>query len=727
MKKITTLLLFINCVFIKIHAQEKTKNYTSPCLWVNATQLTKIKKDVKDTTLKLIGYMGLKDKADKYLKEPLDIPQQGGNWEQYYISPITNNVLTRGKLIGNYKWEHIDPITKQIFLGDEEDIEKDYDGVVIGFIHNTWALGLVHLGLAYQITSDTAYFNKAKQILLGYADLYPTLPMRTRSSKRLGAQGFGKIHVQDLNEAQWLVNMTEGADLIWDKLTQKERETISTQLLRPAVAVVNERIADTTNIQCWRNTATGMVGFLLQDAQLIQTAMDDKTGFAAQVKYGFNADGMTKDLSPNYQFFTLHPLCLLAQAAINNNYPVNIEPMHKMFATPIALSNPKLMLPPFNDSRPVIVSQEAFLYEWAYSKFKDSTFQEVLINPKRAYYLVESGYKFTGWNLLFGSPNLMRPYPLKIQSKNFDSTGVALLTKGKDNANLSCYVKYTNQTKNLRHFHNAQLDMAIIKGDEYITVMPGNLNYASPLSDGWYRSSVAHNTLVLNQKTQRRASAKCLGFGNTNGIDYVVAASTNIYVHDATFVRSVALLNENTVLVVDQFRTAQPKPAMFDLCYHQAGVFENTTKGEAWTVPDTIGYKYLTNASVNKQLTNFSFSTKLKTGRIVKTQMAASVATDFVTAYGKPFMKENVPMAMARVKTDSVGVITIAYCIAVNGKTTNITLAPNSNTDKKSFVTNLQIQDAEGKKMNVLVNPYKETVVNDGKTTTGVFEITSQN
>ena len=194
-------------------------------------------------------------------------------------------------------------------------------------------MGLVELGLAYQLKNDTAYFNKAKQILLGYAALYPTLPERTRISKRiLKGQGFGKIHVQDLNESEWLVNIAEGADLIWDRLSQKERETIANQLLRPALEVINKRDADTSNIQCWRNTAIGMVGFFLQDDKLIQMAMGDGTGFAVQLKYGFNADGITNDLSPNYQFFALHPLCLLAQAAINNNYPIDISSMQKMFA-----------------------------------------------------------------------------------------------------------------------------------------------------------------------------------------------------------------------------------------------------------------------------------------------------------------------------------------------------------------------------------------------------------
>lgn len=722
MRKGATLFL----AFIYLHssdfAQQKT-NGAYPCLWVNSTQIAQIKKDIKDTTLKMLSWIGLKNDADKYLREPLEIPPKGGNWEQYYISPKTSNVLRLGELVGNYRWKHIDPKTNEFFLGDTSDIEKDYDGVVIGFIHNNWALGLVELGLAYQLSNDSNYFKKAKQILLDYAALYPTLPIRTRASKRFSAQGSGKIHVQDLNEAEWLVNITEGADLIWDKLTEKERTTVATQLLLPAVEVINKRKADISNIQCWRNTATGMVGFLLHNDGLINLSMDDTTGFVAQLKYGFNAEGFTNDLSPNYQFFALHPLCLIAQSAINNNYEINIESMHKMFTTPIQMSNKKLMLPPFNDSRPVDIKEEAFLYDWAYSKFKDTTFSEVIINPKRMYFIVHSGYKFTGWNLLFGYPYLMSQTPHAVQTKNFDSSGVVLLTKGTDTTAISCYLKYTNQTKNLRHFHNAQLDMAIIKGDEYVTVMPGNLNYATPLSDGWFRSSVSHNTLIFNQRQQRRSSGKLLDFGNSNGVDYAIASSANIYVHSAAFVRTVALLNENIVLVVDQFRAAQPEPAIFDICYHQAGVFENRPIGTTWLPPDSVGYKYLINTTQILKQKNFSFSTKLTSKKIIRTNVASSVPTDFITGYGRSFMKENVPLILYRVKTDSIEVITIAYTISTNGKSVKVDVVQNDNVDKKSFTATLQLEFENGKKLKVIINPYKETIVANGISNAERFKI----
>ena len=51
-------------------------------------------------------------------------------------------------------------------------------------------------------------------------------------------------------------------------------------------------------------------------------------------------------------------------------------------------------------------------------------------------------------------------------------------------------------------------------------------------------------------------------------------------------------------------------------------------------------------------------------------------------------------------------------------------IKPNTNPNKKSFVTNLQIQDEEGKKMNVLINPYKEAILINTETINNVFTVT---
>lgn len=726
MKK--TFLFFIFLVVVNnIYTQKQYKTKAYPTLWVNGTQLAEMRKNIKDSTLKLVGWLNLKKLADRYLKEKLEVPDRGANWEQYYISPITSNPLSRGALIGNWKWKHFDSRTGTQFLSDSSDIEKDYDGVVLGWVHNTWALGAVELGLAYQITKDTAYLERGKQILLKYALLYPKLAERTRSNGRLSAQGSGKIHVQDLNESQWLVNIAEAADLVWGSLSEQDRKTIENKLLLPAAEVVMKRRPDITNIQCWRNTAIGCVGFLLGNERLIRWAMEDSTGFQAQIKEGFNSDGITKDLSPGYQFFTLHPLVLLAQSAINSGYPVDITPMQKMFKTPILMSNSKLMLPAFNDSKPIMLGDQAYLYEWASTKFDDPSFNEVLINSG-TFTSFEIGYHFTGWNLLFGSRYLKKPSLHSSESRKFDSSGVAVLSKGKGDANLSSYVKFTNQTKNLRHFHKAQLDMAIIKGNEHIAVIPGNVNYASPFSDGWYRSGVAHNTLIFNEKEQRRSSGKCLAFGSTKGIDYVITSTANLYIHSAAFVRTLAMLDENTVVVIDQFRAAKPEPAMFDLFYHQAGSFENRRPGEPWKAPDSIGYRYLDNTLVNRQQKDFYVETKLESGRIVTTSGICSVEGDIITGYGQPFLGKSVPFNMYRVKTKSTETVTVAYCISTQGKKMKLKMINiENNNNPESFVSKLLLTNEKGTHITIIINPYNETLPEAANNNNTAFDVHLEN
>jgi hypothetical protein len=261
--------LLLTClIYLNLNAQQKS-NYTQAQLFISNNQINSIKSRLNSENNSMGNWIKLKNKADLYVKEKLEIPTRGGNWEQYYINAITTNPLAREKQIGNWRWKHIDSKTKKQINCDSKQIDKDYDGVIIGLIHNNWALGAMELGLAYKINNDPAYLLKAKQILLGYANLYNTLPERTRSNGKLSAAGFGRIHVQDLNEAQWLVNIVLGADFIWNELSLKEQKLIAKELLYPAIETISKRKADISNIQCWRNTAIGLTGFLLKDNDLI--------------------------------------------------------------------------------------------------------------------------------------------------------------------------------------------------------------------------------------------------------------------------------------------------------------------------------------------------------------------------------------------------------------------------------------------------------------------------
>ncbi len=714
--------MLLTClIYLNLNAQQKS-NYTQAQLFISNNQINSIKSRLNSENNSMGNWIKLKNKADLYVKEKLEIPTRGGNWEQYYINAITTNPLAREKQIGNWRWKHIDSKTKQQINSDSTQIDKDYDGVIIGLIHNNWALGAMELGLAYKINNDPAYLLKAKQILLGYANLYNTLPERTRSNGKLSAAGFGRIHVQDLNEAQWLVNIVLGADFIWNELSLKEQKLIAKELLYPAIETISKRKADISNIQCWRNTAIGLTGFLLKDNDLITLAMGDSMGLKAQINGGFNADGFTKDYSPNYQFFALHPLVLLANAAINNNYNVDIAPLQNMFLTPLLMSTQNFMLPPFNDSRLIKISEFAYLYEWALHQFNNPAFQEVFFIPNSNSTYIDNGYKFTAWDFIFNNSIKKIPNRL-VQSKKWDNSGIAILSNGNGQNNLSCYIKYSNQIQNLRHIHNAQLDFSIVKNNEFVSTMFGNPNYASSLSDDWFRSGVAHNTLLYNEHEQRRSSGKCLGFGSSNGVDYIVTATANFYVHDAAFVRTIATINEKTILVIDQFRGTKPEAGIFDIFYHQEGSLIEPYYGSNWFPPLLQGYKNVLDAKIDSNTSFFKIKTKLKSGRVVTTIGASSKMMNVISGYGYAYNLDKIPMKMLRFNAENTEAITVAYCISLDGKINKIQLGENSNIIKKALLGNLELENNDGSKTKIIFNPDKQEITVNGITSTNIFEV----
>src|SRR5262249_97284 len=160
MKSKSLIPVLLSCLLMLLHTTAKAFTDTlqsplaHPLLLVTSAQVNAIKSDIQQGTWKQRAFQSLKQNADKFLPENLEVPARGGNWDHYYISPVTYNALKTGKLIGDYRWEHIDEITGQVFLGDTNNISRDYDGVVISAIHDSWALGALETGVAFQLSGD---------------------------------------------------------------------------------------------------------------------------------------------------------------------------------------------------------------------------------------------------------------------------------------------------------------------------------------------------------------------------------------------------------------------------------------------------------------------------------------------------------------------------------------------------------------------------------------------
>jgi hypothetical protein len=245
--------------------------------------------------------------ADKALNDPVELPPRGGNWSHNYVCPEHGTRLKRGERIGPWQWIHTCPTGPHTLKGDPSKATTDFDGNGIASVHGDNADTTVTLGVAYQVTGDEKYARRAREILLAYADKYLTYPLHTNQGKPGKPDGkSGRVASQSLTEASLLINFVQGADLVWDTVSESDRKTIESRFFRPALdeTIIPGDKKGPHNIQCRQNSAIGLVGFLLNDQQLIARAIDDpRSGFRTQLARGVLDDGMWFEGSGGYHFW----------------------------------------------------------------------------------------------------------------------------------------------------------------------------------------------------------------------------------------------------------------------------------------------------------------------------------------------------------------------------------------------------------------------------------------
>ena len=722
------ILVIILLTNIRAFASDSLQNNSlHPFLLVTAKQITEVKQSIQNHSWKEKSWQSLKRISDQYLKEKIEIPNRGGTWEQLYYSPLTNRNLIRGKQIGDWMWEHIDTATNQIFRGDTTKIETDYDGVIISFIHDKWAIGALQLGLSFQITADVKYAQKAKEILLAYATVYPNLSEKNQKSDAIDViTGRGKVHAQSLNEAIWLIDIMQASDLIWKFLKNDERAIIITNIIRPAIKLIDDNHAEqAANIQCWKNAAMGMAGFLLKDDRLIHKAIDDeKTGFFAQLKDGVTSDGFWLDISPSYHFYALQALVLLANAAGNYGLSIEAPVIQKMFTAPVHLATSYLTLPVMNDSKPInLAGSQAWLYEWAYNKYKDSASAVVLGISERELFQ-NPGPHFTGWSLLFGAEILPKLPTLNTVNINWADAGIGkLVSASQPYRETTLYTKFSN-TYYRFHKHPDDLSFGIYRGIEPISTWPSYYN-PSAINDNWYKTTLASNSFVVDEKQQQIQLSDNRDFGIDKNISYIINRSTNAYplVH---FVRTTAMINSNLILIVDQFRSWDSSRT-FDITFHPEGTWLSAPFLKKWTPPNKPGYNTLKNTSVVNCLESFVTARSLSGSKIVISALQDSLM-DVIIGNAKPFENVAKPIVIYRRTTNHA---VMAWCISLDGQKVDLKLSNLNESTGQPIpqwdALRVQLRDEAKNHWSFIINPNKMDIQNNLKASDKRFltEITS--
>jgi len=677
-----------------------------PRLLLSAEGVEQLRKRIGSETWAKRSWAELKSRADEDLPKPVVLPPRGGNWSHNYVCPTHGARLSRGKQLGEWKWEHICPVGDHVLHGDPAQAALDFDGNAISGAHGNYAELVLQHGLVFQVAGDKRHAEKARAILLAYAERYSAYPLHDNQGKP--GKG-GRVASQSLTEASWLIDIAQGADLVWDALSKEDQAAITDKLLRPALTeVILPRRMGIHNIQCRQNSAIGLVGFLIGDGKLVATAIDDpEVGFHQQMERGVLGDGLWLEGSSGYHFFTVAGLWPLTEAARNCGIDLYGPKFKAMFDGPLAMAMPNLVLPNFNDSGTVPLRGQADLYEIAMARYGEPAYSR----------LIEGGERRGRLAMLFGTSRLPSPdRGAHGRNRNLAASGYAILEKGEGRDATWLCIKYGPHGGG--HGHPDKNTFVLYSRGEILVTDAGTHAYGSSLHRDWDKTTLAHNTLVVDETSQAAAAGKCIAFGTDHDVSYSITDAGPIY-QGVHFTRTAALLTPELVVFVDQVKADSPR--LLDIACHAVGSWAtNLPAGERWVLPKAPGYSRLTRTQLRSAAdAAFTFQAETEGGGRTSLIVAANEPTELITGYG--LLKTTEDLVPVLLQRRSAANAAFVWAISLDGSSvtlrTHEITAQNGKPVPAADATAVEVRKGDRKWM-LAVNPQEIRITRPGATET---------
>ena len=481
---------------------------TGPCLLFNREQLRVIREKIAADERAKAWWADFAGAAKRLLAESADVPDRGGQWTHWYTC---RKCGTRLKALSPTR--HACKACGEIHAG------QPYDDVYVALRHSALAAAVRELGIAYALSGEAAYAERVRKILLGYAARYAGFAWHDRNGPVVGPRkGGARLAAQILDESVLLVSFLEGYDAVRETIPVEDRARIERDFIRASAETVMTENAKWSNHECWHLSAYGLAGLVLGDVQWVEKSLNSKYGAKNQLRNGVLADGCWWEVSPGYHFYTMDSFVAYFRALANLGLALP-ELYRKMFVAPIRMLGPDGRMPAINDSGDCICRPGAYprFYELAYSWWNDDLFGWwVNAAPRR-----DVNYALWG---RAGRPTAA----VEFDSCRYDASGLAILrsrTPGfagetvgdmPDNCLVVDYGPHGGW-----HGHPDKLSVNFWSHGRFLAEDPGCLGYGNLLHWGWYKSTLAHNTVRIDGRNQRPAEGNLLGWtvrGNATAV-----------------------------------------------------------------------------------------------------------------------------------------------------------------------------------------------------------------
>ena len=410
-----------------------------------------------------------------------------------------------------------------------------YDAAWAGWYNRVLASKLVWLGISYQLYGEERYADAGREILMKFADLYLKYPT---SNTILGP---AHVFFGTLSESFWGVDMAYGYDLLYNYkgFTESDRKKLKEELFYPLANITQQFPESASNRQLWYNNVSAAVGFLYNDRELVDFALNGKYGFNWQLGSATAESGFWPEWS-GYHFVALRGMIHLAEMARHNGIDLYHKviagrSMKTMFDAPFELVLPNYEFPRSKDSGGGNILEYAVYYEVGYAVYRDPKYLALLNKTD-----VMRGTQVVGETSALGEANapvtlfnLVPELPassaeiIPEHSVNLEGNGFAVLRNGTGDERRYLYLDYGIMGG--EHGHPDRLQIGYYALGRNWIVDPLNESYFNPNLQLWYRQSIAHITPVIDQTSQTWTNGFGRYFGAVPSLQVVSGASKTAY------------------------------------------------------------------------------------------------------------------------------------------------------------------------------------------------------
>lgn len=515
------------------------------------------------------------------------------------------------------------------FIGQKIDVPfpKDPGG---GYTHEQHKKNYTLLrdaGILFQLTKDERYAQLVRDVLFIYAKMYPSLgehPAKKEESP-------GRLFWQSLNEAVWLVHVSQAYDAIYSYLSASDRANIETNLLRPVATFLSDESPQTFNKihnhGTWAAAAVGMTGYAIGDDDMVQKALlgldkTGKAGYLKQLEMLFSPEGYYTE-GPYYQRYALMPFILFGYAIEKN------DPERKIFDyrdgillkavyTTIDLSYAGVFLP-LNDAikdKGLSTPELGYGLSITYSMTKDDTL--LSIAPYQLSWDLSPGGAMMAKGIFEGK---QKPFEFKSVALSDGAQGnqgaLHIIRSGIEPGHQALIAKNTSQ--GMVHGHFDKLSWLFYDNGHEVVSDYGAARFLNieakygghylPENDSWAKQTIAHNTLVVDERSHfdgklddaQKAFPTDLVFADESKVKLASARMNNV-LDGVSFERTLAMLTLDDLehpIVLDILHATSGKSRQYDLpLYYQGHLMETnfaltTSTKSLKPLGKKNGYQYL--------------------------------------------------------------------------------------------------------------------------------------